>query len=79
MGYAACFVAPDPFQEKAGSPTAYEMVTGRKYVGKLACFGDRVLARLPSANGENKFKVGAWLGKTDRGDFHKAATADGLR
>lgn len=58
------------FRRKAGSPTAYEMTTGRKYVGKLAVFGERVLARLPTANDEDKFKVGAWIGKTDRGDFH---------
>ena len=58
------------FRRKAGSPTAYEMTTGRKYVEKLAVFGERVLARLPTANDEDKFKVGAWIGKTDRGDFY---------
>jgi hypothetical protein len=55
------------------------MTPGRKYVGKLAVFGERVLARLPTANGEDKFKVGAWIGKTNRGDFHMVATSDGLR
>ena len=39
-------------------------------MGKLAVFGERVLARLPTANDKDKFKVGAWIGKTDRGDFH---------
>ena len=48
-------------------------------MGKLTCFGERVLALLPlGASGENKFKVGAWLGKTNLGDFHTVATADGL-
>ena len=48
-------------------------------MGNLAVFGERVLGRLPSQNGEDKFKVGIWLGKTDRADFHIIATTDGLR
>ena len=67
------------YRRMNGSPTAYEMVTGRKYNGKLAVYGERVLARLPTANGEDKFKVGIWLGKTDRADFHIVAVEDGLR
>ena len=39
------------------------MVTWRKYIGKLAMFGERVLARLP-ANGE----------KDRRADFHIVLT-----
>ena len=37
----------------SGSPTAYEMVTGRTYTGKVAMFGERVLARLPTTDGES--------------------------
>jgi hypothetical protein len=55
------------------------MITGRKYVGKVAMFGERVLARLPTTNGEDRFRPGIWLGKTDRADFNIVATVDGLR
>ena len=44
-----------------------------------AMFGERVLARLPTTNGEDRFRPGIWLGKTDRADFHIVATVDGLR
>eukprot|EP00435_Cladocopium_sp_Y103_P040582 s1727_g11.t1 len=64
------------FRRQSGSPTAYEMVTGRKYMDKLAIYGERVLGRLPTANGEDKFKVGIWLGKTDRADFRIIATIE---
>ena len=67
------------FRRHNGSPTAYEMVTGRKFQGKLAIFGERVLARLPGGNGDDKFRPAVWLGKTDRADFHVVATSDGLR
>ena len=67
------------YRRQSGSPTAYEMVSGRKYIGKLAMFGERVLARLPTANGENRFKTGVWVGKTDRADFHIVFTEGGLR
>ena len=67
------------YRRVGGSPTSYEMTTGRKYVGKVAMFGERVLARLPTANGEDRFRPGIWLGKTDRADFHMIATVDGLR
>ena len=67
------------FRRQAGSPTAYEMITGRRYVGKLANFGERVLARLPAPNGCDKFQVAIWVGKTDRADFHLVFTSDGLR
>eukprot|EP00435_Cladocopium_sp_Y103_P016276 s3110_g4.t1 len=52
------------------------MVTGRKYVGKVAMFGEKVLA---TANGEDLFRPGVWLGKTDRAGYHMVATVDGLR
>ena len=55
------------------------MVTGRKCTGMAAMFGERVLARLPTTNGEDRFRPGIWLGKTDRADFHIVATVDGLR
>ena len=55
------------------------MVTGRKYTGMAAMFGERVLARLSTTNGEDRFRPGIWLGKTDRADFHIVATVDGLR
>eukprot|EP00435_Cladocopium_sp_Y103_P050701 s939_g15.t1 len=54
------------FRRHNGSPTAYEQITGRKYQGKLAIFGERV-------------RPAVWLGKTDRADFHIVATSDGLR
>ena len=52
---------------------------GRRYVGKLANFGERVLARLPAPNGCDKFQVAIWVGKTVRADFHLVFTSDGLR
>ena len=67
------------FRRQNGSPTAYEMNTGRRYVGKLANFGERVLARLPGPNGADRFQVGVWVGKTDRADFHLVFVPDGLR
>ena len=54
-------------------------MTGRKYCGKVAVFGERVLARVKRANGSDKFEPGLWLGKTDRADFHTVATAAGLK
>ena len=42
-------------------------------------FGERVLAKVRGANGDDKFEVGCWLGKTDRDDFHMVATAKGLK
>ena len=67
------------FRRQAGSPTAYEMTTGRKYIGKLANFGERVLARIPAPNGVDKFQTAIWVGKSDRVDFHLVFTNDGLR
>ena len=61
------------------SATAFEMTNGRKYVGKLAIFGERVLARLLGANADPRFSPVIWLGKTDRADFHIVATENGLR
>ena len=55
------------------------LLTGRKYCGKVAVFGERVLARVKRANGSDKFEPGLWLGKTDRADFHTVATAAGLK
>eukprot|EP00435_Cladocopium_sp_Y103_P033498 s351_g8.t1 len=67
------------FRRQGGSPTAYEAITGRRYVGKLEKFGERILARLPGPNGADRFQVAIWVGKTDRADFHLVFTADGLR
>ena len=39
-------------------------MTGRKYQGKLALFGERVLARLPGNGGDDRFRPAVWLGKT---------------
>ena len=63
----------------SGMQLGYEMVTGRRYVGQLANFGERVLARLTAPNGCDKFQVAIWVGKTDRADFHLVFTGDGLR
>ena len=49
--------------------------TGGKYCGKVAVFGEHVLARVKS----DKFEPGLWLGKTDRADFHMVATPSGLK
>ena len=67
------------YRRQGGGPTAYETRTGRKYCDKVAVFGERVLARVKRANGSDKFEPGLWLGKTDRTDFHTAATASGLK
>ena len=80
MGHEACCLAGHPFSST--SWISYFLRDGDskgKYMGKLAIFGERVLGRLPSANGEDKFHVGTWLGKTGRADFHTIATSDGLR
>ena len=67
------------FRRQNGSPTAYEMISGRKYTGKLANFGERVLARIPAPNGVDRFQPAIWVGKSDRADFNLVFVADGLR
>ena len=72
------------YRRQGGGPTAYEARTGRKYCGKVAIFGERVLVRVKRANGSDKFEgdkfeAVIWLGKTDRADFHMVATASGLQ
>ena len=68
------------YRRQGGGPTAYKTRTGRKYCGKVAVSGERVLARvIKRANGSDKFEPGLWLGKTDRADFHMVATASGLK
>ena len=67
------------YRRKGGGPTAHEMRSGRKYGRKVAMFGERALAKVRGANGDDKFEVGCWLGKTDRADFHMVATAKGLK
>ena len=42
-------------------------------MAKLQMFGERVPAKVRGRNGEDRFEVGRWLGKTDR------ATNKGLR
>ena len=65
---------------KAGEAgTAYEMVTGRRYQGKLCMFGERVLAKVAAQSGEARFVPAVWLGKTDKGDLNICNTADGIR
>ena len=63
------------FPRRNGSPTAYEQVTGRKYQGKLAIFGERVLARLPGNSGDDRFRPAVWLGNTDKADFHEETSS----
>ena len=58
------------YRRQGGGPTAYETRIGRKYCGKVAVFGERVLARMKRANGSDEFEPGLWLGTTDRVDFH---------
>ena len=67
------------YRRQGGGPTAYEARTGRKYCGKVAIFGGRVLAIEKRVNGSDKFEAGIWLGKTNRSDFHMVATASGLK
>ena len=76
MGHAGSLLT---HYRRQGGPTAYETRTGRKYCGKVAAFGERVLARVKRANGSDKFEPGLWLGKTDRADFHMVATASVLK
>ena len=67
------------YRKTPTSATAYEMVSGRRYVGKLCMFGERVLARVPSQSGQEKFVPAVWLGRTDRGDLNICNTVEGIR
>lgn len=66
------------FRRQAGFLTTYMMLIDRRYVGNLAKFDKRVLARLLVPNGCDKFQVAIWVGKTDRPDFHLVFTGDGF-
>ena len=50
------------YRRQGGGSTAYETRTGRKYCGKVAILGERVLARVKRTNGSDKFEPGlmAW-------------------
>lgn len=57
-----------------------EFLSGRRYGGKLAQFGERVLAKIPTAgNGDARFVQSVWLGKTDYADFHLVMSTGGLK
>lgn len=62
--------------------TPFELVFGRRYSGKVACFGEVVMAlRRRGVNCKQglQWVPGVWLGKTDGEDLHTVATPDGVR
>eukprot|EP00435_Cladocopium_sp_Y103_P030053 s1683_g7.t1 len=59
--------------------TGFERATGRHYSGKLACFGETVLAFVrTSQKGLPQWRRGIWLSKSANNDCHIVASGSGL-
>ena len=61
--------------------SAFELVNGRRYAGKIASFGEVVLVlhrRGPNTKAGPQWVPGVWLTKTDGDDLHVVATPEGL-
>ena len=59
----------------------FELVFGRRYAGKVACFGEVVMVlhrRGPNVKQGPQWVPGVWLGKTDVEDMHLVATPSGV-
>ena len=59
----------------------FELVHGRRYCGKVACFGEVVMVlrrRGAGCKQGAQWVPGVWLGKTDVEDMHVVATPDGM-
>lgn len=60
----------------------FELVFGRRYSGKVACFGEVVMVlhrRGVNCKQGPQWVPGVWLGKTDGEDLHAVATPEGVR
>ena len=59
----------------------FELVNGRRYAGKVACFGEAVMVlhrRGLNVKQGPQWVPGIWLGKTEQEDLHVVATCDGI-
>ena len=63
----------------ANSPSAFELITGRPYQGKLVNFGEVVFGRVKSAiKGKPRWVKMMWLGKLGVSDLHVGITGQGM-
>ena len=63
----------------ANSPSAFELITGRSYQGKLVNFGEVVFGRVKSAiKGKPRWVKMMWLGKLGVSDLHVGITGQGM-
>ena len=63
----------------ANSPSAFELITGRPYQGKLVNFGEVVFGRVKSAiKGKPRWVKMMWLGKIGVSDLHVGITGQGM-
>eukprot|EP00435_Cladocopium_sp_Y103_P066792 s50_g29.t1 len=59
--------------------TGFERATGRHYSGKLACFGETILAFVrTSQKGLPQWRRGIWLSESSNNDCHIVASGHGL-
>ena len=59
----------------------FELMNGRRYAGKVACFGESVMVlhrRGLNVKQGPQWIPGVWLGKTEQDDLHVVATCDGI-
>ena len=71
LGLCACSVGDQQLQELA---------YGRRYVGKVVCFGEyvMVLSQQPGLKQGPQWIPGIWVGKTEEDDLHMAVASSGL-
>ena len=59
--------------------SAFEVINGRPYAGKLVCFGENVYARVKSSvKGKARWCKMLWLGKVPVSDLHFGVTEGGF-
>ena len=64
---------------RANSPSAFELITGKPYQGKLVNFGEIVFGRVKSSiKGKPRWVKMMWLGKIGVSDLHVGITGQGM-
>ena len=64
---------------RTDSPSAFELITGRPYQGKLVNFGEVVFGRVKSSiKGKPRWVKMMWLGKIGVSDLHVGITGQGM-
>ena len=63
---------------RALQATPFELATGRRYAGKVVCFGEyvMVLQRQPGVKQGPQWLPGIWVGKTNEEDLHLVVSGD---